>query len=95
MPIAKGRCSKKLQVLTSALETAVAYDSTPSFDLMVDAASQLKGLVEEVSLSRTDKIQLLKAFNRAKVRVFMTGTAESYRAFRTLETISSDLVKLL
>lgn len=88
---------KKLLALTSALETAAVYDDTSRFDLVVDAASQLKDLVavESVSLSRADKIQVLKTFTRAKVRAFMGGTADSYRTFRTLETISNDLVKML
>jgi len=98
MSVGKSHSSKKkLLALTSALETATAYDDTSKFDMMVDAAAQLKDLLalEGVSLSRADKVQLLKSFTRAKVRAFMTGTAESYRTFRTLETISSDLVKLL
>ncbi len=88
---------KKLLALTSALETATAYDDTSKFDLLVDAAAQLKDLVavDGVSFTRTDKIQLLKTFTKAKVRAFMSGTPDSYRTFRTLETISSDLVKLL
>lgn len=88
---------RKLLTLASTLETAAVYDDTSKFDLMVDAAAQLKDMLalEGVSLSRTDKIQLLKTFTRAKVRAFMTGTAESYRTFLTLELIGSDLVKLL
>jgi hypothetical protein len=93
----KHSSKKKLQALTCALETATAYEDTSRFDLMVDAAVQLKDLLalEGVSLSRADKIQLLKTFTRAKVRAFMVGTTESYRTFRTLEMIGSDLVKLL
>lgn len=88
---------KKLLALASALETAAAYDDTSRFDFVVDAAAQLKDLVSVggVSLSRADKIQVLKNFTRAKVRAFMGGTADSYRTFRTLETIGSDLVKML
>ena len=97
MSIGKKQSSKKrLLALTSALETATLYDES-RFDLVVDTAAQLKDLLalESISLSRTDKIQLLKTFTRAKVRAFMAGTTESYRTFRTLETIRSDLVKLL
>jgi hypothetical protein len=88
---------KKLLELASALETAAVYDDASRFDLVVDAAAQLKDLValESVSLSRADKIQVLKTFTKAKVRAFMGGSADSYRTFRTLETISSDLVKML
>lgn len=98
MSVGKKKSSKKrLLALTSALETATAYDDLSKFDLMVDAAAQLKDFValDGVSLSRTDKIQLLKTFTRAKVRAFMFGTPDSYRTYRTLETIGSDLVKLL
>jgi hypothetical protein len=93
----KHPAKKKLMALTSALEAATAYDDTSKFDLMVDAAAQLKDFVavDGVSLTRTDKIQVLKTFTKAKVRAFMGGTPHSYRMFRTLETISSDLVKLL
>ncbi len=92
----KHSSKKKLLELTSTLETA-AYDDASKFDLMVDAAAQLKDLVavDGVSLTRTDKIELLKTFTRVKVRAFMAGTTESYRTFRVLETISTDLVRLL
>lgn len=98
MSIGKKHSSKKkLLALTCALETATAYDDSSKFDMMVDAAAQLKDLLalEGVSLTRADKIQLLKTFTRAKVRAFMVGTTESYRTFRALETIGSNLVKLL
>jgi hypothetical protein len=98
MSVGKRHSSKKkLLALSSVLETATVYDDASKFDLMIDAAAQLKDLLalEGVSLSRADKIQLLKTFTRAKVRAFMVGTTESYRTFRTLETIGSDLVKLL
>ena len=98
MPIGKKHPSKKkLLALTSMLETATLYDDKYRFDLMVDAAVQLRDLLvlEGVSLSRTDKVQLLKTLTKVKVRAFMTGTDESYRTFRTLESIGSDLVKLL
>jgi hypothetical protein len=98
MSVGKAHSSKKkLLALTCALESATAYDDTSKFDMMIDAAAQLKDLLalEGVSLSPADKIQLLKTFTKAKVRAFMVGTTESYRTFRTLETIGSDLVKLL
>jgi len=97
MPIGKKHSKKKILALTSVLETATVYGDVAKFDLMVNTAEQLRDLLimEGVSLSRADKVQLLKAFTKVKVRAFMAGTDESYRTFRTLESIGSDLVKLL
>ncbi len=93
----KHSSKKKFLALASALDGAVASVDPTGLELVLDAAARLKDMVadEAVSLSSADKVRLLKTFTRAKVRVFMAGTADSYRTFRTLETMGSDLVRML
>jgi len=91
------KSKKKLLAVTSALETAVAYDDNSKYDLMVDAATQLRSMLagDDVLLTGSDKVRILKSLTKAKVRAFMQGTTESYQTFRTLDTITTDIVKLL
>lgn len=91
------KSKKRFLALTSALETVVAYDDCSKYELMIDAATQIKDLLllDNAYLSRSDKIRIVKSVTRAKVKAFRGGTPDSYSTFKTLETISSDLVKLL
>ncbi len=91
------KTKKKFMGLTSALETAMLAEDTSRYALMVDAAAELRNMLrnEEVELSRADKVRVVKTITRAKVKAFMAGTPDSYRTFKTLDTISSDLVQLL
>lgn len=91
------KSKKKFMAVASALETAVAYDDNSKYELMVDAASQLRTILagDEVALTRADKVRVLKSLTKAKVRAFMKGSPESYRTFRTLDSISTDIVRLL
>ena len=91
------KSKKKFLAVASAFETAVAYDDSSKYDLMIDAAAQLRTMLagDDVDLTRADKVRVLKSLTKAKVRAFMKGTNESYRTFRTLDTISTDIVKLL
>ncbi|HSB47836.1 MAG TPA: hypothetical protein VLD37_07530 [Candidatus Bilamarchaeum sp.] len=64
---------------------------------VVDAASHLYALLktQEVSLSMAEKLKVLKSVTKAKVRAFMRGPEDDYKTFKTLDTISNDLVQLL
>jgi hypothetical protein len=86
---------KKVLGLTSALEMANA-DPT-RYDVVVDAASQICTLLraEDVSLTMGEKVRMVKSVAKAKVRAFMGGPADDYRAFRTLDALSANLVQLL
>jgi len=91
----KSKTKKKVMGLTSALE--MAYLDPTRYEVVVDAASQLCTLLkdEEVSLTMGEKLRVVKSVARAKVRAFMGGDADDYKAFKTLDTISTDLVQLL
>lgn len=91
------KSKKRFLAVASTLETAVAYDDSSKYDLMIDAAAQLRTMLtgDDVALTRADKVRVLKSLTKAKVRAFMKGTTESYQTFRTLDTISTDIVKLL
>lgn len=91
----KTKTKKKVMGLASALE--MAYLDPTRYEVVVDAASQLCTLLkdEEVSLTMGEKLRVVKSVARAKVRAFMGGDVDDYRAFKTLDTISTDLVQLL
>lgn len=89
------RSKKKFMGLASALD--MVYDDPSKYEIVIDAASQLRNMLkgEHLSLSMNEKVRVLKSVTRAKVRAFMGGNADGYRTFKTLDTISSDLVQLL
>jgi len=89
---------QKFMGLTSELEQFIPVDIEGcNCDRLVDVAVELRNMlrVEGVSLSRREKIKVLKMLNKAKVRSFMMGTTHSIGVFRTLDSISSDVVELL
>jgi hypothetical protein len=64
---------------------------------VVDKASRLRNQLRRhnCNLSHEDKVRVVKALNKAKVKALMGGTNESYSIFRSLDSISSDVVTLL
>jgi len=95
-----GLTSKKRKVLglTAELEQFMPMDVDGCrCDRLVDLAVELRNMlkIEELSLSRREKIKVLKMLNKAKVRSFMLGTTHSIGVFRTLDSISNDVVELL
>jgi len=91
------KSKKRFLGLTSALETAIRYGNPSGYAQMVDTAAELRNILrnEELDLTRGEKVRVVKSITRAKVKAFMDGTADSYRTFKTLDTISNDLVQLL
>jgi len=89
------KAKKKLMGLTTALE--MGYVDPTRYDVVVDAATELCTLLrgQGMSLTMGEKVRVLKTVTRAKVRAFMVGSTDDYRTFRTLDSISSDLVQLL
>ena len=89
------KTKKKFMGLASALE--MVYDDPSKYEVVIDAASQLRTMLkgEELSLSMSEKVRVIKSVTRAKVRAFMGGNQDSYKTFKTLDGISSDLVQLL
>jgi len=81
--------------LTSELE--IAYEDPTRYGVVVDAASQLCDLLKdtELSLTMSEKMRVLKSVSKAKVKAFMAGPSDDYKAFKTLDAISGDLVQLL
>lgn len=91
----RSRSKKKFLGLTSALE--MAYEDPLRYSVVVDAASQLCNMLEqdEVSLTTAEKVRVMKSLTKAKVRAFMGGASDNYQAFKTLDSISSNLVQIL
>jgi hypothetical protein len=81
--------------LVRSLETAVFSDSACSS--IVNDAARLRNLLRQQSLplTRSEKVRIVKALNKAKVKALMHGSCECYGAFRSLDSISSDVVQLL
>jgi hypothetical protein len=87
--------TEKRSDLVDALETAEFSESACSD--IVDNAARLRNILRQqgVTISRTEKVRIVKALNKAKVRALMHGSRECYGAFRSLDSISSDVVQLL
>jgi hypothetical protein len=80
--------------MVSALETAVQNRNSSK---VVNCASSLRNVLRtsEGHLSKDEKVRVVKALNKAKVRALLGGTTESYSTFKMLDSISSDVVTLL
>ncbi|NYZ73783.1 hypothetical protein H0O00_01445 [Candidatus Micrarchaeota archaeon] len=91
----KSRSKKKFMGLTSAME--MAYEDPTRYGVVVDAASQLCDMLQqdEVSLTTAEKLRVMKSLTKAKVRAFMGGVSDNYRAFKSLDGISNSLIQLL
>ncbi len=89
------KSKKRFMGLTSALE--MVSDDPSRYDVVVDAASQLRSMLKgyEVSLTMSEKVRVIKTLSRAKVRAFVGGNTDNYRTYKTLDSISSDLVQML
>lgn len=81
--------------LVKSLESAVFTESACSG--IVSDAARLRNLLRQQSLAlpRSEKVRIVKALNKAKVKALMHGSCECYGAFRSLDSISSDVVQLL
>jgi len=64
---------------------------------IIATAVQIRGALGtcEVPLTNMEKVELMKALNRAKVRAFLAGTEEGLRTFRVLDTITNDVTRRL
>ena len=91
----QAKAKKKVMGLTNALE--IAYLDSSRMDSVVDAASELCGILKgsEVSLTMSEKIRVLKSVTRAKVKAFKKGASDNYRTYKTLDSISGDLLEFL
>lgn len=89
---------KKFLGLATRLEdTLSASEAACMCDEVVDVALRLRNMLSDggLSLTRREKVSVLKSITRAKVRAFMSGDDDASDTFRTLDSISSDVVRLL
>ncbi len=94
---------KRFFGLTKELEDAVDNGSICigegcGCDSAIDTAKKLRSLLlreHDMQLQRSDKVRLIKAINRAKVRALLAGTNDGRRTFSHLDSISGDVVQLL
>jgi hypothetical protein len=80
--------------MVAALERALLEKSNGD---IVDKAATLRNCLRRSNseLSREDKVRVISALNKAKVRALMDGTNESYSVFSSLNSICTDVVALL
>ena len=93
--LGEGNAAETENELVSALEKSAFHEGgCPG---VVDSAARLRNLLrrENMSLSHQEKIRIVKALSKAKVRALMHGSCACYGAFRSLDSISSDVVQLL
>ncbi len=93
----EGIREKTIAELTADFD-GYGLSSQESTDGVVSLAKQIRELIAEkkVLLSRREKIQLIKAMNKAKVRALMnTNSEEGYEIFKSLDSISTDVSRLL
>ena len=84
---------KEFFSITSEFEKSVIADVRED---AVDMAVKLRDLLRgNIKLNRSDKIRILKIINRAKVRALLLGTSDGTRIFRNLESVGSDILKLM
>jgi hypothetical protein len=90
----EGRAALDKRNVVQALEMAVMERNC---DNVLDNAAMLRNQLRSsnASLSREDKVRVVRALNKAKVHALMQGSNESYTVFRNLDSISSDVVSLL
>ena len=82
--------------VTSHLESIINSDIPSSYT--VDVARKIRNMLKrgDVELEKSDKIRLIKTMNKAKVRALLqSGAGDSYRIFRSLDSITNDLLTLI
>jgi len=64
---------------------------------VINLAKQVKNALKNVNvkLRHTDKINLLKTINRAKVRALLLGTPDGLKIYKDLDVIGSDILILI
>ena len=79
--------------MVAALEQALLESNNN----IVDKAADLRNCLRRSNgdLSREDKVRVITALNKAKVRALMDGTNEGYSVFSSLNSICTDVVALL
>ena len=77
--------------------TVMMPDMSSRHSAIVATAVQIRGVLGgcNANLTNMEKVDLMKALNRAKVRVFLSGTDEGLKTFRILDTISNDVTRRL
>ena len=90
---------RRLAQLTCELETASTLirddGSSTRHAAVVSAALKIRNLLSQdaLPLTNTEKVEITKLMNRAKVRSFLAGTPEGYETFRVLDSVSEDVRK--
>lgn len=64
---------------------------------IIDTAKRIRDMLvmSKLVLKKEEKIKLVKLMNRAKVRALMHDNEDAHAIFRSLDSISSDVTKLL
>jgi len=86
---------RKLLGLASALETTIT-SSSPDYEMAVGTAIRIINMIKDgTPLSTNEKVRLIRCLAGAKARAYAGGTESGYTAYRRLDLISDELVRLL
>lgn len=88
---------RKFLALASEMESRLLYEDATGIQSMVDTALLLREFLmcEDLPLRPEEKVRVMKSLTRARVKAYMGGSVESYKAFRTLDGISDELIEVL
>ncbi len=91
---------KRLFELTESLERSTVFsqrDVASRHSEIVSIAVKIRQLLSEskAKLTHMEKVELIKAMNRAKVRTFLAGSEGELETFRVLDRILEDVRKYL
>lgn len=64
---------------------------------VIEIAKDMRDLLihNQLELNRTEKVRVIKAINKAKVRALLSGNDEGCRTFSSLDSISADVMRVL
>lgn len=82
--------------LTSELEMHATCGGHPTTHV-VDTAKRMRDVLADrkLALSSDEKIKLVKLMNKAKVKALLMHDNSGYEIFQSLDSISSDVTRLL
>jgi len=88
---------KRFLALASELESTLMFQDATGIQSMVDTALMLREILicEDLPLRREEKVRVLKTLTRARVRAYIGGSSDGYKAFKALDGISSDVMAAL
>jgi len=87
--------AERLLSLAAMLEAGLEH-SPPKYEQAVNTAVMIRNMAKQgAPLTSAEKVRLVRSLAVVKARIYAGGTEDSYRAYRKLDSISDELVRLL